>query len=390
MKPLLFILILVFLPAAVFSQTDRLPLPQLPDSLRQELTAYLTQHHQTPEEYVVSKFKDYDVVFVGEQHRIKENVELIQRLIPLCYAQGIYTLGTEFARREDQPLLDSLLYGAAYDESLARRIGFLQFTFWGYQECLDIFHAAWRVNHDLAAGARRFRVLGLNNSPDWSLVKTEADREKHSVMVEVWHHQDETDWARVLLDEVVARGEKALVFSGIHHAFSEYKQPVSDKGKFIRFGDTRLGNAVYEKIGKRCMTIYLHAPWNAAEGYDAPMVYPVDGVIDALMAQLGPRGYPVGFDTHGTPFGKLPGETSLYKFGYDHFTLENYCDGYIFQMPISLYTGVTPIKDFVNASNLEIARQQSPNPYFRTASCADFNSAIAEDADMPGRFSRFK
>jgi hypothetical protein len=193
----------------------------------------------------------------------------------------------------------------------------------------------------------------------------------------------------VLLDEVVVPGEKALVFSGIHHAFTEYRQPISDKGKFVRFGDIRCGNAVFAKIGKRAMTIYLHAPWNSAKGYDAPMGYPVDGILDALMASRDTTAYPVGFDTRGTPFGKLSGETSIYKFGYQPFTLEAYCDGYIYQMPISRYTGVTPIADFVNENNLEVARLQSPNPWFRTRSIRDFNKAIAADADIPRRFSSF-
>ena len=383
-------LLLCLTTIGAFAQTDKLPLPQLPDSQKQGLMTYLHRHRATPEEYVIAKFDDHDVVFLGEQHRIKENVELIQRLIPLCYRSGIYFLGYEFARRVDQPLVDSLLNAPSYDEMLARKILFNQFVFWGYQEYADVFKAAWQVNHNLPQGARRFRILALSNSPDWSLVKTEADRDNGAVMTRVWHGEDEGDWAKVLLSEVVDKHEKALVYSGIHHAFTEYRQPISDKGKFIRFGDVRCGNYVFDKIGKRAMTIYLHAPWNSSEGYDAGMVYAADGVIDAVMAALGTRGYPCRFDVRGTPFGKITGETSIYKYGYDHFTLENYCDGYIFQMPISYYTGVTPIKDFINESNLEIARQQSPNPALRTASAQDFNDGIAQDANMAKRLSKFK
>jgi hypothetical protein len=41
---------------------------------------YITTHYQTPEEYLISKFKDHDIVFLGEWHRISHDPELIRRL----------------------------------------------------------------------------------------------------------------------------------------------------------------------------------------------------------------------------------------------------------------------------------------------------------------------
>ena len=74
----------------------------------------------------------------------------------------------------------------------------------------------------------------------------------------------------------------------MHHAFSKYRQPIADvkTGKFIRFGDLRFGNALYEKIKDKVFTISLHCPWVSVQGYDAPYVLPVDGVIDYAMALL--------------------------------------------------------------------------------------------------------
>ena len=48
-----------------------------------ELTDYLVSHFQTPEDYVVSKFKDHDLVFLGETaHGVRQNLLFLQRLIP--------------------------------------------------------------------------------------------------------------------------------------------------------------------------------------------------------------------------------------------------------------------------------------------------------------------
>jgi hypothetical protein len=363
--------------------------PGLDPALKAQLHHYLRTHHMTPEEYVIQTFRDHDVVCIGEQHRIKHDVELIQRLIPRLHENGIYVLGTEFGRREDQALIDSLLVAPVWDEDLARRITFLQYVFWGYQEYVDVYRAAWEVNRNLPRSARRFRILALGDSPHWSYIEKLEDRESPEIMKKVWGGQGEDLWARVILDEVVAKGEKALTYSGIHHAFTEYKQPnwSAERQQFIRFEDQRMGNFLYREIGKRAVTIFLHGPWNSAEGYEAPLVQPADGIIETVMAEVEPEFQRVGFDTRGSPLGALPGETSIYKYGYDGFNLGMFCDGYIYQMPISRFQGVTPIEGFINVSNIEDARRAAPNPEFRNATIEQFEAAIAEAADIPGRFA---
>ncbi len=352
-----------------------------------QLKVYLHSHYMTPEDYVISKFQDHDVVFLGEHHRIKHDPELVQTLIPRLYGKGVFTLATEFARHEDQPLIDRLLNAPAYDEALARQITFNFAVYWGYQEYVDVFKAAWRLNHQLPSKSRKFRILGLNCSPDWSVIRNEEDEHNHELRVKVWHGCGEEQWAKVILDEVVAKKEKALVYSGMHHAFTEYRQPQikESEGKqvFAGFGgDVRVGNYVYNAIGKRAFTISLHYPWISSEGYDKPSTYAADGYIDAVMAEVEPRFQRVGFDIRGTPFGDLPGDKSVYKYGYEKFTLSVFCDGYIFQRPLREYEGVTPIKDFVNQENLAQARAQFPNPRARHATVEQLNQAIAEDADV--------
>lgn len=195
--------------------------PPKPDPLLvKQLRGYIRAHHRTPEEYVIAQFRDHDVVFLGEMHRVRHDVNLVQRLIRLLYQAGVHTLATEFARREDQSDIDSLLAAPVYDESLARTIAFRQYPLWGYQEYVDVFKAAWILNHSLPEGSPRFRVLGVNNSPNWSFVKDEQDRDSGPVMTKVWHGETEKEWADALLRQVVARGGKALVYCGAHHSFT--------------------------------------------------------------------------------------------------------------------------------------------------------------------------
>ena len=369
---------------------QKIPLPQLDAALAAELKAHLEANAADPETYIVGKFADHDVVFVGEAHCIKYDGVLIQNLIPLLHENGVYTLATEFARRVDQPLIDSVLAAPEYDEMLAREIVFRQFLHHGMREYVDLFKAAWTLNRSLAPDDRPFRILGINDAPDWSHVKTLADRDKDEVKRKVWHGEGEHLWAPVILDEV-ARGNKVWVYCGIHHAFTEYRMPIVNgrTGEFIRFYNERVGNYVYDEIGKRAITISLHAPWfsEKAEPYTA---YAVDGVIDALMHQLGEAYYPAGFDTKGTPFGELTaGENCLYTRGYDSFTLADWCDGYVFHKPISQYVPMTPIPDFVNEGNVERARQYTWNPNMRESSPDEFQFSIMNAANIKWKFRAF-
>ena len=388
---LLTILVLLMGCSKETEQVDKIELPKIDQELRSTLEDYLKENYMSPENYVISKFKDHDIVFIGEYHRIKHDVELIHYLIPMLYENGIYTLGNEFARREEQNLIDSLLNSPTYNENLARQITFNFLATWGFQEYVDIYNVAWQLNQTLPEGSRKFRILGLSDSPDWSIIKTQEDMENQSIMQQVWKGCGEDLWADVILDEVVAKGEKALIYSGIHHAFSEYKQPIIDEEKqtFIVFNDLRMGNFVYKEIGKKAITIYLHAPWFSAQGYNEPMVYPVDGIVDVVMAEISLEYCRIGFDTKDTPYGKLPGETSIYKYGYNNFALDMFCDGYIYQMRLSEYTMTTPISYFINEENIEQARMQFPNPDFRNASIEDFNDAIKISADSKMRFATF-
>jgi hypothetical protein len=282
----------------------------------------------------------------------------------------------------DQSDIDSLLAAPAYDESLARTIVFRQYPFWGYQEYIDVFKAAWNLNHSLPKGSPRFRVLGVNNSPDRNFVKKEQDKDSGPVMTKVWHGETESDWADVILKQVVARGGKALVYCGAHHSFTRYRQPVSRDGQFIRFGDTRMGNYVDQAIGERAFNICLHRPWYSAKGYEAPPVLPADGYIDVAMCSLAGNERRVGFDVVGSPLAALPGELSLYKFGYEHFTLGAMCDGYIYDRPFKDFEHVTPIRGFVNEGNLEDARSQSGDPALRNATPDAFFDEMVKDDDL--------
>jgi hypothetical protein len=381
---------LLLLAACSISDAQLQEPPAIDSVLQSKLAEWLDAEGAIPERYVVGLFSDHDVVFLGEQHRVRHDALLVQSLIKPLYEAGVHVLATEFGRREEQPLIDSLLCAPEWDEELAREIISRMFVFWGYREYVDIYRAAWMLNQGLPDGAPPFRILGVNDSPDWSLVMTDADRDDSTIMREVRRGGGEEHWATVILD-AVSSGDKVLVHCGIHHAFTEYRQQkrIVVGGEFMRFDPTlRCGNHVYAALGKRAVTVFLHAPWEGPDGYGSRMRHPADGVIDALMLAEGPRA--VGFDLHEGPFGELSVEDAVYCHGYEDFKLAGFCDGWIYTKPISEFAGVTPIPDWVHEGNLEHARAQSPNPSFREASVEEFNEVIAGDSEIHRRWGHLR
>lgn len=177
------------------------------------LSKYLTDNWLSPTDYVLSKFNNHDYVFIGEYHRIKHDVDLINSLIPKLYDNGIYNLAIEFGDYKDQYLVDSLLALPKFDRQLARKIVFDFSPSWGFKEYIDLYENAWNVNQ--RSDEKKFRIVNLGAHFDpckkggaW------ADLDPDIFM------------GKIILDEIVSKNEKALIYSGQHHAFTKYHQPI--------------------------------------------------------------------------------------------------------------------------------------------------------------------
>lgn len=378
--------IFLLLPLILFCDLlSQKPMKEISPEEEQELVQYLKAHWKSPEDYVVEKFSNYDIVFIGEYHLIKHDVELIHNLIPRLYKAGIYNLGVEFGCYEYQDKVDALTTGDKYDENLARWLMFKFFVAWGYREYMDIYRKAWELNKSLPKDAPKFRVVNLGYRPNWSALKEEGNPEQ---MKQVWHKGDPDEhMAQVILREFVDRGKKALIYSGSHHAFTHYYQPRYDfeQKKFSGFNKNRMGNIVYNKIPSKVFNIFLHSPW-WTKASSAEHNYPVSGVIDRIMKEFQDKR--VGFDVKGSPFGKLRDDGTYYSIGYEDFALSTFCDGYIFQKHFKDYEGVTLDPAFITKENFQEAIDYLPNPKLRKSLTRpeDFIQVMRESADMKRRF----
>jgi len=307
-----------------------------------ELVHYLKTNWTTPENYVIKKFENHDYVFIGEHHRIKHDLDLIQKLIPKLYENGINILAIEFGNFQDQYLVDSLLALPHFDRDLAKKIFFKWYPEWGYEEYIDIYKVAWEANHlNTSNNKNKFRVVNLDRLPHPCKDKEGKSRDVFM--------------ANVIFKEIVSKKQKALIYSGSHHAFTKYRQPIYnlEKDSLVGFRN-RMGNIIYDSLKEKTFHIYLHAAWLADKGFDKGFdklfILPVNGVIDSTMKYF--KNKQVGFDVINTPFGKLTSNNSYYALGYANFTLDQYCDGYIYQNEFKNYQSITMEDNFITNDNI--------------------------------------
>lgn len=120
-------------------------------------------------------------------------------------------------------------------------------------------------------------------------------------------------------------------------------------GEFQGLSDLRIGNHLREALGRRAVTVYLHAPWDGAGGYGTKYVHPADGRLDAFMLARSGGPFAVGFDIPGSP-------------------LAEFCDGWI------------------NAGNVVRARAAAMNPAWRNLPVEQLNEGCRSYVDDFRRF----
>lgn len=323
------------------------------------LAACLCNEGMAPDDYLISKFNDADIILLGEDHGVKENLDFVRNLIPKLYQRGIYMLGMEFGAYEDQAQLDSLINAPEYDEQLARKLMFNYNTRWAIVEYMSIYKAAWEWNRSLPEGAKKFRVLNISYCYNWS--EFEGARTPEN-MKKVFPLGNAEDFRCSLLErEVLAFNQKILVLTGTPHAFTFYHFPLYDYTSpgFVRYEERFLGNLLYSKYGERVLSVALHQPFPNYPNHQPVWVSPVAGELEVLMRKADNKA--VGFDLKNTPLGKLR-DNSYYSMGYTNFTLADLFDGYIFLKPIKELSSCSVDYKFMDEMNWDRAVSNNPDP----------------------------
>ena len=346
------------------------------------LYARIVEGYEAPETYVASLFDDHDIVLIGEQQNLANQVDFVKSLIPVLDARGVKSLGIEYANAHDQATIDAVLTASEYDAEAVNRILFRYLVLWGFQEYADLFYEAWKVNAAHEAGEKPFRILGLNIERNWSAIQHKEDLDKPEARrAVIAAGLPDQVMAQTLSSEVIAKGEQAAVLCSLQSSFTnfQFKGYVENAKKQGLPSTLRLGNFLYEEIGSRACTVFLHGPWHderAKYGID----YPFSGAIDKLIRTLPEDKQRFGLTVEGTPFAGLK-VTGSFSVGYSNLTLGDMAQGYVVLGPLKNYVPVKPIPGFINEGNIAEALANFPGPDPGNIGPDELNQYIASIPD---------
>jgi hypothetical protein len=388
--------VILFLVAAyaVFNTPFVSEYKRLTQTDLEQFSSYLGTHASDPREFVSEQFKTHDVILIGEMHRRLQDVEFVKSLIPYVHETNHVTVvGWEFGASDFQGEVDSIVNAPRFDEKKAISVMRRSSWFWNFEEYLDIFRTVWEINSTIPAQAEKIRFLQLGSdynerllrAPDRTVRETEARRFMYDKKM-----------AEIIEQEVLLKGKKALWYSGVHHAFTHYRQPLIF---FLRkTGDERRGgNFLNDTYGDRVYMIALHAPamnrWLLLSDIIPSLqtvllssYYPFGGVLDKVYDI---RKQPFAFDAATSPFGLLQDNYSYYSF--DHWgaiRLKDYCDGYIVLCSFKEARPVHPIKEWVNTKEdfAEVKNRMRPELSARFDSCTTLQLFLEGDIAKTVRF----
>lgn len=342
---------------------------------------YLMDNKISPQNYVINKFSDVDIILLAEEHRVKENLDFLGSLIPQLYESGVFTIGMEFGAYEDQHVLDSLVTAETYDENLARQLMFNYNPGWAFQEYMDIYRSAWTFNKTLDKFARKFRILNLSYKYDWTAFSGQRTPENMNRVF--YKGNTEVFRFNIVEKEIIFKNEKIIILTGDVHAFTKYKFPYYDYASpnFVRYESNFFGNIIYAKYPKKVFSILLHKPFYNYPNKKSLLVSPGNGKVEQIMHVLSNQ--PIGFDLNNTPMGNLP-DSSYYSMGYINFTLSDLYDGYIFLKPIKKLTPCTIDSLFLDDAKWQQVSNNLPDPDWRPMpqNLQEYWNQIYEFADI--------
>ena len=217
------------------------------------LIEYLKTNSKEPTEYLIEKFRNHDVIILGEMHGVRENPEFVSSLIePLYRKAGVRCLATEFLRHRNTARANEIVTAQKYNEAAVVEL-YRDFCWtWGYKEYMDIFKAVWVLNKSLPPKAEKFRILGLDFEYEeyntWPGTKGKKITLKEMLKRDMY-------MADTLM-KGIRESEKAIIHTGFAHALY-IEEPFVFHG---REWPARMGGLLHKRYGERIFQICLHQP----------------------------------------------------------------------------------------------------------------------------------
>lgn len=346
---LLFLLLIVYIG---FNTPLTPSVKKLSPQERQTYTTYLETHLSEPQQFIAEKFDRYDVVLLGEMHWKKQDVDFVRQLIPYLYrTKHVTVFAWEFGASDLQSEADALVNAPIFDRK--RAIAFMRRSLfsWDFEEYLQIVQTIWEVNHSTLDGQPkiRFLQLGSDYNPRKLYSSDPAVRGQ-----EAMRYSYDQKMGRIVERQVLQKHAKALWYSGLHHAFTRYRQPLAF---FLKMGGMRGGSYLYQRYPERIYLAQLSMPFfdrlllarlsvPAAFGHRVAYVPPFRGIFDQVYREYRK---PFAVDANSI-FGDVRDRHSYYSIDrWNGLSLRDMSDGYIVLCATDEIQPVSLIHDWVTS-----------------------------------------
>lgn len=333
---------------------------------------YLDESGEDPEDYIVKKCKEHQIVILGEMHHQRETQLFFHDIIPRLYHEAdirYVILEVPLVTHNDK--LERLVTGKIFDQDLAMEIIRGEgFSDWGDKEYWEILKTVWNLNQRLPEDRDPMRLIGVEIHFDFKLNKlwegNKLDDEKLIDQAEsqrpLLYKRDEL-MAAAIEQYVLDNKGKGIVLVGANHSFTHYAQPrfITEKLPVPKTGNNkkpsdymylwpRMANILYQKHGDKIFQILIHSSLRKAgirNKYNGTRHEPVlTEVIEGIMSYRNNK--PIGFDVFDSPFGLLRDSHVNYFHYQSSVKMSDISRGYIFLEPLENISFSTWLDGFIS------------------------------------------
>ena len=410
-------------PFGLLANQGNPPIPAASATTIEASAAELIKAKQDPKRLILSLFASNDAVLVGEQGRIKEEINFVAGLLPQLASAGVDGLGLEYLLAQDQADIDRLVTGSSFDEKLAHQLLSNRYVLWGYEEYVSLMRTVWTINSK--TGEPHLRLLGLSLKPDLSPLKTNADSENPAIMRQVFSKglPDEFMAQRIATalnpaDGSVPQVKKILVLVSKGSSFTRISDHLyAEQAKKLTFSETRkMGEILYGNLKGRVANVVFHSPWPNKDSpvvlpnatYSAKMGFPASGLIDRVIAFLGDSkapAYPFGIDLRTSTLGNIEilqtdyldepapqssASTAASPAAPRKAKLSDFGDVYVVFGPIAKLSAAQAIPNFVDDTSLKTVLNDIPPEQRDKIKAQDINDELVRRAqELTSGLTRF-
>lgn len=293
---------------------------------------YIKEFALPPQQFLYNQLVQYDIVILGERHESRDNLLFIRDSLERLYSEcNLRYFATEFVRSHNYEKINAIVTSDQFKREEVIDI-YRDFAWiWGFEEYVDIIEEIWRINSTISNKYQVIEVIAMDFEwKDWFGANVEYDvLERDKYMFNQ-------------IKEIYEAGSKMVVHTGFNHSFLDYKQN----------GFERLGNYLnleYRSVYQICLHHYFTTvdgmPWGANS---------VPEYFDYLYRMNGSVAF--GIDIIESPLSDLRDETSIFFVDEPDSTLVDITKGYIIFNTESELTHSRWIKDFIDESNFDKAK----------------------------------